>query len=217
MIRISKSAPPTKLVTYKKRLGASYKVIDKNVIDQLRPQLVSDQCNICAYCERILPEDFFIEHHCEQTICDGRNGSTDLTLEYTNLFAVCKGNSNNTSSGLTCDKHKAQPKVRRHLPMKFNPTIQAHCSSIIYKRNGTIESSLADINEELNQVLNLNHQNLVYDRRRKFISILRGSIRKGKLDPKRMSKIIKDELNSNPFQTDFAGLSNFLLLKYVSK
>ena len=216
MIRISKSAPPTKLVTYKNQVGASYKDRDKKVDDQLRDQLVLDQYNICAYCERILPKDFFIEHHCEQTICNGDNGTSDLSLVYGNMFAVCKGNSNN-SDELTCDKHKAKHSVRKLLPMKFNPTNQAHCNSIKYKRNGVIESSLADINTELNTILNLNQKTLVKDRKRKYMSIINACLKKGKLDSKRMSKIILDELVLNPYKLDFPGLSHFIHSKYVSR
>ncbi|MEM0994100.1 MAG: hypothetical protein AAF806_30080 [Bacteroidota bacterium] len=90
---IKKNKPPASFETYIRAEFASFDAMDKEVKDELRNALLAEQFGICAYCQQRLRIRFIkIEHHCEQSICNGTDGTKDRRLDYSNLFAVCKGN-----------------------------------------------------------------------------------------------------------------------------
>ena len=88
--------------------------------DDLREVLLKDQEFLCCYCMRRVQspteEKMKIEHFKPYSIYNGTNGKPDLTLEYTNLFASCKGGEGGPKNLLHCDKTKKNSEI------KLNPT-----------------------------------------------------------------------------------------------
>jgi len=152
MRRIIKTAPPNSFVTYCQEVGARYDSIDSNVKHDLLISLLNEQGWICGYCQqRIVHESKAkIEHHCEQTICDGVTKTPDRRLDYTNLMAVCLGQDG--FNVLTCDSNKARFDVTSGLPIGVSPWIAAHMSAIYYKQSGTVNSLTTQHDGELEQI-----------------------------------------------------------------
>lgn len=207
MIPINKNSPPASLVTYKQQVGASFVAMDSGVNGDLRKSLFKEQGGICAYCERkINIEKSQIEHHCEQSICNGESSYEDRTLDYTNLLLVCRGNKHCIGER-TCDTKKSEFAGTDKLPMKFNPLTDAHCSSISYSASGKIKSKHSDLNEELNTILNLNADHLKRSRKKIWTTLFRevgGNTHK-------LHSITAKMLNQGkPYQVDFPGLYRYL-------
>ena len=172
MLPISKLPEPPGLKGYKSMYPNSDDYIDfcsyqqGQAFTELRENLLKEQKFVCAYCGQRLGEDVLkmkTEHFEPQK-------KVKLTIEtkkeyhnlnYYNLLACCQGNDDKKGEN-HCDSKKGQK------PLHFIPnpaTIQTRNSTIKYKVNPRSEEVLIfstdpEIEKELNQTLNLNHQML---------------------------------------------------------
>jgi uncharacterized protein (TIGR02646 family) len=228
---IKKTGAPTSFQTYTRADAASYDEMDKGVKDDLLKSLISEQMGVCAYCQQHLNlNSATIEHHCERSICNGTEGTSDLRLDYKNLMAVCLGKGGQPTE-THCDTRKAEcagPNATANgLPMQVNPTKLAHIKTVSYSSTGLIKSSHTTYDKEINELLNLNAKHLKAKRRNKWLSIFRSSNRgKRKIDMKRLEKILLDDLalkeisTSNPtwkvkvFCNDLPGMSEYMKVKF---
>jgi len=207
---INKSNPPNSLQLYKKQVGAIYKDIDSNVKDDLEKTLLEEQDNLCACCQqKINQNNMQVEHHCEQSICNGTNGQPDRRLDYTNLLAVCQGKS---GTDLHCDSKKATDEVRKYLPMEILPTIKEHIATIIYSGSGKLSSSNSEFQEEIENVLNLNLDYLKSLRKERWNGIFKFSMNaKKKINTKKMQRLLEKEIDK---KSAFTGMFEYMLDRY---
>ena len=144
MIKIDKGKEPGCLTSYKKQKFSSYDGLTREIKYEIIESLMKEQGYICAYCmQRISHEKgATIEHITPQ--------STDSSkaLDYSNMLAVCDGNSGN--GVLICDKHRGNTEIT------VNPLDDKTLIGIHYRSDGTIYSEDAVINNDLDKVLNLN-------------------------------------------------------------
>lgn len=167
---INKSYPPPLLITYKQINGATFDDMDQDVKSQLKEYLLNEQGWICGYCQQKIKntECMKIEHHCEQSICNGVGGTVDRRLDYTNLMAVCMGRS---SSGLHCDTQKANFNTTTGLPINISPWIIAHINGVKYSSTGLISSTNRTHDNEINTILNLNTPYLKENRQKIWLQL----------------------------------------------
>lgn len=187
MITIKKGQIPNSLVTYKKKIGASYKNLDSSCKKDIRQQLLEEQGHLCAYCmSRISERKMKIEHYESQSL------HVEKQLDYGNMLGVCKG-----GEGLgyaTCDT------ARTPENLKVNPQQEQSVKLINYRPDGTITSDDDDIKHDLQFSLNLNHPYLKHNRREannNFIRILEkkrsGTWKKTQLETIRKSLVEQEK------------------------
>lgn len=133
--------------------------------DLLRLSLIQEQGYTCAYCTQRIKDDPLntkIEHWKTRESYN-RDSEPEGTLDYDNLFAVCKGNANGI---LHCDSSRPKNSV-----LLVKPTDKNFIQQISYLRNGKIESKNAVIYKDLDDSkhLNLNIQ-LIQDNRKKALN-----------------------------------------------
>ncbi len=227
---IRKSVPPASFQEYIKAENADFDEIDDK--EGLRASLVNEQKGVCAYCQQILKEGKIkLEHHCERSICNGKEGKPDRRLDFKNLLAVCLG-VGGIKADRHCDTRKSdfkeseddllitqKPTSKKVLPITLNPTIPAHIATIHYKSSGKLVSTNDQYQEELNRVLALNVQHLKEARRNKWITIYKNSKdKKGKFNKEKMRRLIKKDLDTldekGHFKNNFPGLSEYMLAKF---
>jgi len=215
---IKKDTPPNSLEIFKHDITASYSTLPREIKDNIKSSLLREQKGICAYCEVKLKDSsrVSIEHHCEQSICNGKNAYPDRTLDYTNMLAVCKGIDPRTQK-LHCDKQKATKNSTNGLPMTLSPLIDAHIKTLSFSSTGLIKSSNATFNLELNNILNLNLPYLKDMRSRKWAIIFRNSYDKNmNLNRKKMKKMIDRELDiSTYFLDNCPSVSSYIRERYT--
>ena len=166
----------------KKHLGTphhNYENYDKK--DELRAILLKEQGFICCYCMRRIQEPtedkMKIEHFKAFSIYDGKTeGKPDLTLDFTNLLAVCKGNKGALKHLQHCDESKGNTETL------INPMDKLLIQKIRFNSEGIVsikEENDVDktLNHNLNTTLNLNIQTLK-DERRKIWTTLDQLLRK---------------------------------------
>jgi uncharacterized protein (TIGR02646 family) len=148
--------------------------------DELRMALLKEQGFICCYCMRRIQEategKMKIEHFKAFSIYNGKEGYSDLTIDFKNLLGSCKGGENSREHLKHCDKSKQNDEIL------LNPTDKNMMQKIRFSSNGTVfiseESDLdKTLNNDLNDSLNLNIQTLT-EERRKIWSILDLQIKK---------------------------------------
>lgn len=148
MIRIVKSKEPPSWTKHRLTAGATYEATP-----DLRESLLEDQGYICAYCMRRIPvadkgtaETTRIEHITPQS-----HLTKEEALDYSNMVICCPGAIASVSKKeCHCDRHKAE------LPISFTPFDQNFINTLSYTTDGTIKSSNADYDKDINEVLNLN-------------------------------------------------------------
>lgn len=226
MRKITKSGPPNKLTTYKLKRNLqdlayrpTYGDIDKDVYDDTLISLLNEQGWVCGYCQQKITsiKTSSIEHHCEQTICNGTNGRTDKTLDYRNMLAVCPGKIGRENY---CDTNKANFNKGNGLPINISPWNQSHVNRISYSSSGLIKSTNAIHNEEIDKILNLNNIKILKKRRAdKFAYLLsisgNPSIKRNK---DKLKRILERDLifGSNKFSNSFPGMSEYMLKLFCS-
>lgn len=213
MRKINKNPPPAALLTYVQQVGASFDDMDADVKDEVKRSLLNEQRWVCGYCQQVISDEtrMKIEHFCEQSICDGSDGRDDRRLDYTNMMAVCLGNS---GSQLHCDSHKAKFNAQNGLPIEVSPWIQAHMDRIQYSSSGMISSTNARHNNELNIILNLNIPRLKDLRRKKITAIYRLSKHSNNAqETAKRKRILERDIaySNNKFANSFPGVSEFML------
>ena len=152
MRRIIKNSPPNSFTTYSLTPGATFTDIPSIIKDNLKESLLNEQGWLCGYCQQVIKQKSkaSIEHHCEQSICNGENNTQDRRLDYTNLLAVCLGNAGQPD--LHCDSKKSQFDVNNGLPIKVSPWSDAHVARITYHTSGLINSTDATHSKEINLI-----------------------------------------------------------------
>jgi uncharacterized protein (TIGR02646 family) len=139
--------------------------------DELRTALLKEQGFICCYCMRRIQkpteDKMKIEHFKAFSIYDGKTeGKPDLTLDFTNLLGVCKGNKGAAEHLQHCDELKGNQQL------EINPMDRNMMQKIRFNSEGIIsikeENGLDKaLNSELNKtVLNLNVQTLKEERKK---------------------------------------------------
>jgi uncharacterized protein (TIGR02646 family) len=156
MRTIEKNGEPASLTAYRQQPNANYDdYADK---DALRQSLVDEQRGLCCYCQsRIRPDwnRMKIEHWQCQANYPARQ------LDYRNLLGACLGGHGRPEREQHCDTRKG------NADLCFCPADPTHPieQRIKFLGNGEIASEDAAINTALNEVLNLNLDQLVSNRK----------------------------------------------------
>jgi uncharacterized protein (TIGR02646 family) len=152
---------------------------------KLRESLVNEQRGLCCYCmQRIRAEG--AEMKVEHWACFDLY--PNLRMTYTNFLGACQGNEGRRLAEQYCDTRKGDNSLSR------NPSVLAHNVEgvIKYLANGRIESSDANFDLEINNVLNLNFAVLV-NLRKGVLDALKASMSKpGSWDAPALRKKISD-------------------------
>lgn len=147
MIYIQKGNPPKKFQEFKQQNPqAHFDDMPPDIKAALRQSLLEEQGYLCAYCMSKIRDKVKIEHY------EPRNPQNELT--YSNLLAVCMGNSaGNQREHQHCDTKKGNKRLH------VNPQNVDHIKQISYRSDGTIYAKdNDDFNEDLNFTLNLNDE-----------------------------------------------------------
>lgn len=160
MRKITKHKEPKKWTEYRQTPGVEYQSIP-----ELREALLQEQGYICAYCMRRIPvrdenssESYRIDHILSRT------NHPELQLKYTNMVVCCPGAINND---FHCDKRKGENNITFDLFNDHFFTTLSYSS-----KDGTVKSSDAEYNRQINELLNLNNA-LLKDNR---LRVLQGVI-----------------------------------------
>jgi uncharacterized protein (TIGR02646 family) len=194
MIPIRSGAIPKELSKHKISLVAddpnykpTYDNLSKEAKDELKTSLLKEQGYICAYCNKSIDENSMsIEHFCSQSQFDGSiAGKVDLSLDYSNLLAVCE------NSNQHCDKFRSQQveknKEQNKIVQKefdFLPNPKSSEMGRIKFNYGASSFKIActnpKIQSELELLLNLNCQILTDNRKKSWNTIVERLQKKNK-------------------------------------
>jgi len=176
MIPIFKKTQPKELLEYKKNNDEDtwdYKNLTEGVKPAIQKSLCEEQGFICAYCmQRIEPngQQMKIEHWITQAT------SKKDSVDYSNMLGCCLGQYKDVSH---CDTYRGHLKKEKQ-QLKYNPANSQHHSllGIGYKPDGKIFSSDEEFNSQLSDVLNLNDDKYLCEKRKKIISGIVETIQK---------------------------------------
>ncbi len=160
MLRIRKLSEPRELAEF--RCGnrdPRYADLPREVREALKRRLMREQSALCAYCMgRIYEASLKIEH------VKSQREYPHLQLQYSNLVACCPGKEGENKH---CDTSKGSMSLSR-TPSSTQYDIEDY---VDYDFNtGEIMSKDPEFERELNEVLNLNFERLMTNRR----GVLRG-------------------------------------------
>jgi len=152
---------PKSLILHKKKSNHNYGNYKEK--QDLRESLLKEQDFLCCYCMKKIQspteDKMKIEHFKPFSIFNGENEKENLTLEYNNLLASCKGNENGAKHLQHCDKSKKDNEI------KLNPTNKNLMDLIKFSANGLILTDNQEYDNELNNILNLNIETLKKSRK----------------------------------------------------
>jgi len=174
MRTILKNGEPTSLTAHRQEAHADYdNYADK---DTLRQSLVAEQRGLCCYCQsRIRPDAnrMKIEHWQCQATYPARQ------LDYSNLLGACLGGHGRPEREQHCDTRKGNE------ALCFCPADPAHNieSRIHFLGDGRIQSPDVEFDRQLNEVLNLNWDRLVRNRKAVLVAFQQRLQSAKKLDP----------------------------------
>jgi len=154
MKRFVKGREPQSLVEHRLKSFTNYNNYPHK--DELRASLLTEQGCICCYCmQRISADRMKIEHWRSQ------DEYPQFQLDYNNLFGACQGGQGSPSHLQHCDTKKGNTEIT------INPlNNHRNCEDLIkYLATGKIYSDDETIDKDLNDVLNLNMQTLVNNRK----------------------------------------------------
>jgi len=169
---IQKGKVPNCLTTYKKLSDASFKELDSDCKQEIRQSLLKEQGYICAYCMRLISEDWnekLNKYKAEIEHFKSQYRHSKLILNYKNMLAVCNGNADESSHEQICDKAKSG--FDKTHDLFVNPLNVNREQQIYFLNDGEIVSDDERINYDLNTILNLNEQNLKKDRAKLYRQI----------------------------------------------
>jgi uncharacterized protein (TIGR02646 family) len=166
---IKKSNEPSSLQVHRGQAGTDYESFKRDVglgniypAKGLRKSLLDEQGYICAYCMKRIPhshtehgvksDKMKVEHYIPQT--NATSIANKLDISYTNMFACCMGNHGQKEEFETCDTRKGESSLT------ITPLNAAHIRTLKYGVDGSIYSTDATFETEINQILNLNEDNL---------------------------------------------------------
>lgn len=168
-------------------MRTSYRDLGSEAKKDLRQFLYGEQGGRCAYCERFIRDDSktTIEHFHPQSVgasagqsCVTRLNCRTLNhsdIEIHNLLLCCDGNRGGGHE-LTCDASKENEHI---CDVFYNPRTHSAGSLVSVESNGRVVASLfpadrAAAQRVIDNVLNLNEQFLVSNRRVLYVSLLKG-------------------------------------------
>jgi len=168
---IEKSREPKSFTEQKAKGIQSFDDLEKT---DLRTSLIKEQGYLCCYCMSRIEDDrrkVKIEHWYpeSESIKEGDRGRT---IKYSNLLLACCGKYGEYEC---CDTKKGQKIIF------VNPQKKNHIKKIKYRKDGTIYSEDADLNDDLNNKLNLNikrhkeNRRIIYDLVREKLSEFQGT------------------------------------------
>lgn len=210
MISIAKRREPTSLQQYRLQSNVQYDGPNfTSVKADIRTQLLKEQGYLCAYCMQRITDDPLktkIEHWHSQATYPNEQ------LNYSNMLAVCSGN---TQGCLHCDTKKANNDIQ------YNPSVPAHRieSKIKYSANGKIESSEADFDQALNNILGLNCARLVENRKETLEAVRIGlSIKAGTRTQAEINASINQwsSIDGDGYKKPYYGVALYFLRKRLS-
>ena len=173
MKQITKLTEPNSLTQHRAKAHSSYDNLPADTKSNLRNNLLAEQGHICCYCMKRIPEkinsdekityEMKIEHYqCQDNF-------RHLQLAYYNLLGACMGNEGKPKKMQTCDTKKG------NLLLTINPTSNnPNCETLFkYNSDGEICSIVndAEINRQINDVLNLNMQTLKDNRKKIYLEV----------------------------------------------
>jgi uncharacterized protein (TIGR02646 family) len=176
MKRIIKGSEPLCLLQYRQTQDANYDGYHPK--KPLKEALLTEQGYICCYCmQRISIDNMEIEHNKAKN----EDCYPHLQLDYKNLIASCSGNRGKRLKNLHCNGRKGYYEGKKNnegkniiCKIKLNPAdSDKNCENYIkYSSTGKIFSDDETINHELNEILNLNHEILVKNRKDTLSSVI---------------------------------------------
>ncbi len=199
---------------------------------ELKESLLKEQGYLCAYCmSRITVDTMKVEHWSpqhsgtgqEKTSLEAKEKERNLSIDYKNMLAVCRGNEGSPKTEQHCDTQKGNA----HL--LYNPSDPKDHDRlrIFYLRSGQIKSKdavfcaqLGGIGQNEKGVLNLNCQKLLINR----LDVIRNIEKALQKLPQQASKgrilaILKNwkELDSSGMLKEYAGVAIYFLTKRLQK
>lgn len=157
---------PRSLIKHRATSGSNYDGCNK---EDIRTALLMEQGYICAYCMKRIEEGMEevenkenkiylyrtnIEHYIPQSV------NRELSMVFSNMLGVCNGNAGRLKHLHHCDKSRGNELLN------IDPR-NITCETFIqYSSNGEIKSANQQINKDLNDVLKLNIEELVQERKR---------------------------------------------------
>jgi uncharacterized protein (TIGR02646 family) len=175
MRTIRKNAEPTSLTTHRLQPHSNYdNYTGKNA---LRQSLIDEQRGLCCYCQsRIRPDtaSMKIEHWRCQDNYPGRQ------LDYQNLLGACLGGHGRPEREQHCDTRKGSDDLCFCLTDSAHPIER----QIKFLGNGEITSDDENIKNALNDILNLNLDQIVRNRKA-VLDAFKQRLGRGNLDAAR--------------------------------
>ena len=156
MRNIQKKSEPKSLTQHRANTNSDYDNYPQK--QDLRDTLVGEQKGICCYCmQRIKAESkkMKIEHW----QCQDRYPHQQL--DYNNLLGACLGGEGQEPERQHCDTKKGNRDLLYNPADRFDDVE----SKLQFLRDGQIESDDPQFNQEINDVLNLNENRLVSNRK----------------------------------------------------
>lgn len=185
---IQKGKAPRSLVEYGKSEHASYDGLPADAKVELRAALIRDQGGLCCYCMARIHDDQTktekgLEQQAEYQVriehWKPQSGPNTLQLAWSNLFAACHGNEGKDPKDQHCDVRKGNQE------MTLSPLLPQHISSLTYGATGQIKSTDSLLQQNMNDVLNLNHVILQRNRKEAVQGMIESLLR---LERKRTGK-----------------------------
>lgn len=219
MIPIKKSHEPNELLAYRKKSGASYSGMPREVKAIVKKSLVREQGHLCAYCMSRLPDsglddpgnsDVTIEHWSPQK--PAGSAVAHDALDYRNMLAVCNGNRGGRAGNMTCDASKGNGRLT------VNPLNEDTLRGIYYTSNGEIHSSNAEVEKDLTVSLNLNCEAVsLPQRRHEALRLMQKSVRKRCADKEATKRMLQSMLGeyerASEHKTPYVGILTWWLKK----
>lgn len=208
MIFINKRNIPSAFFKIKQAYTNYDELHEKEKTD-LKKILIEEQGGLCAYCmSRIELQGATIEHYIPR---NGPNGNMSLSLDYRNLFAVCKRTRQKREKEKTCDDRKGDQLL------KINPSCESDIRQIKYKMDGTIFSDCQDFNKDLNCTLNLNEPTLQGNRKEAISAVIRELSRRksGEWNIRYIEKYLS-KYSTDSQKREYVGAIIFILQKKLN-
>jgi len=183
MRQIVKNIEPQSLTKHRAQKFADYDNYAEK--DDVRRSMCLEQRGICCYCMGSITPDSLkmkIEHfQCQDDF-------PKKQLDYSNMLGACLGNMNRPEREQHCDTFKGN----KHMSFSPSDSKRDIGASIKYNNDGSITSSNANLDKEINEVLNLNTRKLIAARKGALDGFKEVIKRRGKLHKGTVEKWLAD-------------------------
>jgi len=168
MRQIQKGKEPS-LLTKERAEKKAYADMSAACKNAIRSGLVAEQRGLCCYClDRIKPvrKSMKVEHY----QCQDDNPKLDMI--YSNMLGACRGND---KKGVSPDEHHCDTK-KANLVLCRNPSTAGYdiAGTLRYGGDGKISSTDAQLDDDINDVLNLN-LSILKNRRKRVLDAFVGT------------------------------------------